>query len=127
MVSQKLYLHEVYFKGSSIIRSNVICDVRVDLTFKDVRGCQIYLQSILSLYVTTSVSTSCFVAFQPRNLSRFNPHLLNTYGLHALLLPSLRPTEKKVAPHTQAPGVAEAGVHSGVQGWGQLLINKPVS
>lgn len=103
--------------------------MRVDLTFKDVRGCQIYLQSILSLDVTTSVSTSCFVAFQPRNLSRFNPHLLNTDGLrlHALSLPSLRPTEKKVArwvtrgveaPHTRAPGVAEAGDHLGSGGGG---------
>lgn len=111
-----MYLHEVYFKGSSVIRSNVICDVRVDLTFEDVRACQIYLQSILSLEVTTSVSTSCFVASQPRNLSRVNPPLLNTYGLHALSLPSLRLTEKPVAPwatrgveapHIQAAGVAE--------------------
>jgi hypothetical protein len=27
VVSQKMYLHEVYFKGSSISRYNVICDV----------------------------------------------------------------------------------------------------
>lgn len=109
-----MYLHEVYFKGSSIIRHDVICDVRVGLTFKDVRGCQIYLQSILSLEVTTSVSTSCFVDFQPRNLKRFNSYLRNTNILHVLPLPYLSSTEKKVElwvisgieahPHTQSPG-----------------------
>lgn len=89
-----MYLHEVYFKGSSI-RSSVICDVRVDLTFTDVRGCQIYLQSILGLDVTTSVSTSCLVASQPRNLKRFNSYLLNTSPLHVVSLPYLRLTKGK--------------------------------
>lgn len=93
-----MYLHKVYFKGSSIIRYDVICDVRVDLTFKDVRGCQIYLQSILSLDITTSVSTSCFADFQPRKLKRFNSYSQNTNLLPVLLLPYLRSTEKKVEP-----------------------------
>lgn len=73
-----MYLHEVYFKGSSITRHDVIYDVRVDLTFKDVRGHQIYLQSILSSEATTPVNMSCLVGFQPRNLTRFNSYLLNT-------------------------------------------------
>lgn len=70
----------------------------MDLTFKDVRGCQIYLQPILSLEVTTSVSRSCFVDFQPRNLQRFNSYLLNTDPFRVLSLPYLRLTKKRVGP-----------------------------
>lgn len=75
-----MYLHEVYFKGSSVIRPNVICDVRVDLTFEDVRACQIYLQSILSLQATTFVSTSCFVASQPRKSEHISPSFTEHLG-----------------------------------------------
>lgn len=45
VVSQKMYLHEVYFKGTSIPRHNAICDVRWvwHLKMSDVSTSSLYL------------------------------------------------------------------------------------